>query len=139
MATNAIIGTFTFGGKITSTTVHWDGDTIGPILATHYNTPELATSLIEHGSISSLGVRIDALTCHTFDEREEGTTTFYHRDRGDQLSFNVFNDFDAFEEWLLNGSYARHVYYFDGVQWNVLTIEQGVICSKFIELDPVEV
>jgi hypothetical protein len=61
MATNAIIGTFTFGGKITSTTVHWDGDTIGPILATHYNTPELASSLIEHGSISSLGVRIDVL------------------------------------------------------------------------------
>ena len=131
MATNAIIATLIAGGQVSATTVNWDGDSIGPILAEHYSTHYLTKRLISHGAISSLGVRIDALTCHTFDEREEGTTTFYHRDRGEDLSIYKFDDFDTFEEWLHEGPCIEYVYYFDGQKWGAVTMEQGAMGSKF--------
>jgi hypothetical protein len=115
MATNAILAVKHKDGSVKSVSVHWDGDTLLPILDTHYTTPELAEELVSLGSISSLGERIHPIDRHSFDEREDGTTTYYHRDRGDSLRINKFADVDECINDV-SGDY-NYVYLFDGQSW----------------------
>lgn len=62
---------------------HWDGylSHNGKILREHYSNFEKLKTLIAGGSISSLGTAIGEQ--HDFGDRPEGSTTFYHRDRGE--------------------------------------------------------
>ena len=62
---------------------HWDGylEHVGRILRQHYADAAKIAELIEHGDISSLDAEIGSK--HDFDQRTEGQTTFYGRDRGE--------------------------------------------------------
>ena len=113
MSTNALVAIKSDNG-IKAVYVHWDGDALLPILDTHYNTPELAEELVSYGNISSLGIRIHPIGEHSFDERESGTTTFYHRDRGEDFRQNTYNNMNELKEE--SGNYD-YIYYFDGVNW----------------------
>ena len=68
---------------------------LGKMLLEHYNTPELATALIDLGSLSMVRERLapDEGETHTFDTPvrhgpKGGVTTAYHRDRGDDLEID---------------------------------------------------
>jgi hypothetical protein len=117
MSTNALVSVKHTDGTIKAVYVHWDGDSLLPILCTYYNTPELAEELVSLGNISSLGERIHPIGIHSFNERESGTTTFYHRDRGDNFNQNIYNDMNV----LMNESSSfNYIYYFTGINWITL-------------------
>ena len=68
---------------------HWDGypDYNGRILVNYYQEREKVEELISMGDISSLGKDIGKK--HEFGDRSESVknmTTFYHRDREEELS-----------------------------------------------------
>lgn len=65
---------------------HWDGylEHNGDLLHKHYQDPDKVRRLIDLGSISSLGERVEPIGAHSYDAPEEGTTIAYHRDRGEK-------------------------------------------------------
>jgi hypothetical protein len=93
---------------------HFDGyeDGVGQQLLDHYTDPAKVAALIELGDISSLGERVAPIGPHSFDKRENGTTTAYHRDRGEEKiqarTGATINDV-AFEI-----GHNGYVYVFDG-------------------------
>lgn len=62
---------------------HWDGypEHNGAILLEHYSHPEKLAKLISLGDMSLLGPNIGKK--HSFDDRPDGVTTYYGRDRGE--------------------------------------------------------
>ena len=82
MGTRSFI-TFKTALGFTSVYCHWDGYLahVGRILRQHYTDPAKIAELIEHGDISSLDAEIG--NKHDFDNRREGQTTFFGRDRGE--------------------------------------------------------
>ena len=85
MATRSRIGIWTADRKIKSVYCHWDGysSNNGKILLKHYNTKEKVEALITLGDISSLEASIECPKGHSFDNKIDGYTVFYHRDRGE--------------------------------------------------------
>jgi hypothetical protein len=97
MSTPSFIGILYEEGIIKFVYCHSDGypSYLGKMLLEHYNTPELATALIDLGSLSMVRERLapDEGETHTFDTPvrhgpKGGVTTAYHRDRGDDLEID---------------------------------------------------
>lgn len=65
---------------------HWDGypEHNGAVLQAYYSDPDKLAYLLSFGDISSLGPEIGS--DHSFEDRPEGETTFYGRDRGESGS-----------------------------------------------------
>lgn len=128
MATRSRIGMLQSDGSVKSIYCHWDGypQNNGNILFEHYTDIEKVKSLIELGSISSLGKNINpdpiggitikyslsdgysnvpANGVHTFDNPQVDVTVAYHRDRGEtDLDFRIDDSESEFiksdlEEW----------------------------------------
>ena len=107
MATRSTIALEYADGTVHQVYCHWDGylDNNGKILFENYKDPFKVRDLIDGGAISSLGPEIGDK--HSFDiphkygtaeyeaeaERRRGITTFYHRDRGEDLSISKFKDY----------------------------------------------
>ena len=122
MATRSNIAIKTIDGKIKSVYCHWDGypEYNGEMLRRHYNTNEKVNALIDLGQISSL--REELGEKHPFDrnfdepelELTENWTMAYHRDRGQELRIDTFDNavdyVDAGEEYM---------YLWDGQNWLV--------------------
>ena len=92
MSTQSFIGVLCKEGIIKFVYCHSDGypSYLGKMLLEHYNTPELATALVNLGSLSMVRERLapDEGETHTFDTPvrhgpKGGVTTAYHRDRGE--------------------------------------------------------
>ena len=97
MSTPSFIGVLCKEGIIKFVYCHSDGypSYLGKMLLEHYNTPELATALVDLGSLSMVRERLapDEGETHTFDTpvrhgTKGGVTTAYHRDRGDDLEID---------------------------------------------------
>lgn len=97
MSTQSFIGVLCKEGIIKFVYCHSDGypSYLGRMLLTHYNTPELATALVDLGSLSMVRERLapDEGETHTFDTPvrhgpKGGVTTAYHRDRGEDLEID---------------------------------------------------
>lgn len=100
MATRSTIAVKLANGQVQEVYAHWDGyiDHNGRLLQTHYNTQERAEAVTAQGGISSLAERITPIGAHSFDAAEEGTTVFYHRDRGeDDMPVNMFASVEDYE------------------------------------------
>ena len=86
MATNAFIG-FRENNSITYIYNHSDGylEYLGKMLIKHYNSEEKAKALINLGDVSVVKEKLapEEGTTHTFDNRQEGVSVFYNRDRGE--------------------------------------------------------
>jgi len=110
MSTRSLIARRQQNGNYIYVYSHSDGNSAhnGAILKHHYGTEERAKELIQQGAISSLDVRIHPTSHrrHDFCHREDGVTTFYHRDRGEpkdvsdpvmdtQCLLDAMNRFDA--------------------------------------------
>ena len=115
MGTQAIIAVKTTKGY-TSVTVNYDGDTLLSTLSKYYDTSFKARELVNYGNISTLGKRIHPIGEHSFNNREDGTTTYYHRDRGEKLFKNTYrNQKQMFD--FIKSMCCDYVYYFNGKEW----------------------
>ncbi len=82
MSTRSFIARTTADG-VEGVYCHWDGNPEhnGVILKQHYNDPSKLAELFSHGDMSTLG---ESVGCkHDFEDRGNGSTTYYGRDRGE--------------------------------------------------------
>ena len=117
MATRSNIAYKTPEGKIRSIYCHWDGypEHNGEILRRFYTTTDKVKQLVELGSISSLGQEIGSQ--QNFDDRDsqkDEWTLAYHRDRGEQL---VINEYDDVPSWIAD--MEEYAYLWNGEDWLV--------------------
>jgi hypothetical protein len=131
MATRSAIGV-AYGDVIKAVYCHWDGypENNGRILVENYDRPR-ASELLTHGDISSLrpeiGIKhafssLDQTTMSSkeFDQLYGNMSTFYHRDRGEDLNeWRVFDTAEAMiEHFEGNGCEYFYILGNDGV-WYV--------------------
>jgi len=85
MATRSLINVKCSDDKIRSIYCHWDGYGHLPILQEHYNSQELADTLVSLGDLSSLGERPSPRMGehHDFESPIKGVCVSYCRDRGE--------------------------------------------------------
>ena len=127
MGTRSTIALEFADGTVEQVYCHWDGylEHNGKILAEHYSDPFKLRDLIDLGGISSLGKVIGKR--HPFgpdynetniakkakiqkevdEAREAGYTTFYARDRGEDLTKEMFVDF---QDYLAHHEYEEYEY-----------------------------
>lgn len=108
MATRSTIALEFADGTVQQIYCHWDGylEHNGQILLRHYSNPFILRDLIDQGAISSLGPKVG--TKHPFSKFEtkepydeklyEDMTTFYARDRGEDLVKNTFKDYEDYRK-----------------------------------------
>lgn len=91
MSTRSRIGILNPNGTTDTIYCHSDGypEYQMPILTEHYNTIEKVKELLALGDLSILKERIapnkDEPHSFAYDERAEGVTVAYHRDRGEPM------------------------------------------------------
>ena len=117
MATRSNIAYKTPEGKIRSIYSHWDGypEHNGELLRRFYTTQDKVEALVALGSISSLGQDIGEQV--DFDNRDTHTETgtiAYHRDRGEQLSIQEYDDIPS---WIAD--MEEYAYLWNGEDWLV--------------------
>ena len=152
MGTRSTIALEFADGTVEVVYCHWDGylEHNGKILQEHYSDPFKLRDLIDQGYISSLRKEIG--TKHPFSphgsEQDElayheavdlgGATTFYARDRGEDLIKEKFVDF---QDYLAHHTYEEYEYILrrDG-NWYVkchdapyVTLEQAFIEQTVLE------
>jgi hypothetical protein len=117
MATRSNIAYRTPEGRIVSIYCHWDGYPAhnGEMLRRYYTTTDKIVDLISLGSISSLNKEIGKK--QDFDDRstqKDDWTLAYHRDRGEQL---VINEYDDIPSWVAD--MEEYAYLWNGREWLV--------------------
>ena len=117
MATRSNIAMKTKEGKIVSVYCHWDGYVAnnGKILLENYTDIDKIEALVALGSISSLGTVIGEQ--QDFDDRDtqkDEWTLAYHRDRGEELSIQEYDDIPS---WI--AEMEEYAYLWNGQEWLV--------------------
>jgi hypothetical protein len=107
MSTHSFIAQKNSDGTITGVYCHFDGypDGVGRVLTERYSTTALASALLQHGSISSVGDNVDE-------------TIFYHRDRGEDLEAPT--TYDSITHMLHNVAAdfgVEYAYVWNGTTW----------------------
>lgn len=121
MATRSTIGIRNEKGEIKAVYCHNDGypDWVGRVLVENYNTIEKIEELLTLGDLSSLGERVNPNEGedHSFENRAEGVTVAYHRDRGEKLiEAKKFSDIKEVMDYY---SWNDYYYIFEGDEWIV--------------------
>lgn len=118
MGTRSSITAKMTDGTFKSVYCHWDGhlDHNGKILLESYNNQEKVEALLEHGDISSLGARCDKPQGHSFENKIDGCTVYYGRDRG-ETGTGARSGATAEESNKNNGQ--EFDYLWDGEKWIV--------------------
>ena len=108
MATRSTIALEFADGTVQQVYCHWDGylDHNGKLLQEHYSNPFILRDLIDQGAISSLGPivgtkhdfsRLDSqLSAEEYENLYGTMTTFYARDRGEDLVKHTYKDFQEY-------------------------------------------
>ncbi|MGM9875706.1 MAG: hypothetical protein ACI310_00555 [Bacilli bacterium] len=106
----------------------------GLILYKDYSEPLKVELLLNLGDISVLKEHIfpDTTKEHTFDNRQDDVTVAYHRDRGERLRFNVFNNK---EELIKDSSMSdqKYLYIFENGKWEFADVESKIPDNIIIE------
>ena len=128
MATRYTIGKVQEDGMtIRSVYGHWDGypEYAGRVLENFYTDEEKIDRLLSMGDISVLDQQIGSPTeRNSFDDRTEGMTTFYGRDRGeDGVSALVHANTDEWFEFR-KGSWCEYAYMWDGKKWHTFNLTE---------------
>jgi len=117
MSTNSSIIVKYSDTEFRSIYVHYDGylEGVGMSLFKHYNSDELAKSVISLGNLSGLYESMECPKGHTYDTPVCGYSIAYGRDRGEnkyqhdaKVSTNIF-------QWMGQD----YNYYWDGNDWYV--------------------
>ena len=86
MSTQALLNVQCCDGVLRSSYVHFDGDSLLPLLNGNYRSQEQAEDLVSLGDASylaeSMAPRMGQR--HSFDNPVEGVCVFYGRDRGEE-------------------------------------------------------
>ena len=101
MATRSNIAYKTAEGKIRSVYCHWDGYPAynGEVLKRFYNSFDRAVALVELGSISALKEHLHSQSPgHDYENPIDEVTIAYHRDRGEELSIQEYDDIPTWIE-----------------------------------------
>lgn len=89
------------GNKVQTIYCHWDGyiGHNGYLLQTVYNTTEKILALLNLGSLSRLSKELypDGKRPHNFDNKQDGVTVAYGRDRG-EINTGAKTYYDALPE-----------------------------------------
>jgi len=128
MSTNSAIAMINDNEEVTAVYCHWDGypQHVGNLLFNNYNTNEKVEALIDLGNISSLDESIECPEGHDFDNRAEGCTTFYGRDRGEEnQEANIFDTLDDFVKGYKDNSYCEYLYVFAQGKWNCFDVSKN--------------
>lgn len=122
MATRSNIAYKTPEGKIRSVYCHWDGypEHNGKMLMDNYQDTAKIKALIELGSLSAL--REEVGEQHPFDRNfnepelplTDNWTLAYHRDRGEELSIQ---EYDNIPDWIED--MEEYAYLWNGKEWLV--------------------
>ena len=126
MATRFTIAREMQDGTIQSIYGHWDGypDGAGATLQHSYTDERKIEKLIDLGDLSVLDD--DLGEKHNFENRPEGHSSFYGRDRGetgiDAMTHTSVTDWLRFRR----GSYCEWGYLWDGVRWNTYKITENI-------------
>jgi hypothetical protein len=115
MATRSTIACKLADGSIRQIYCHWDGypSNNGQLLLDHYNSQELAELVTSIGDMSLLAASVECPKGHSFDNRVDGYTVFYGRDRGE----NGTEPRTHADESTLQGE--DYNYLWDGKKWLV--------------------
>lgn len=113
-------------GDYTGIYCHWDGYFAhnGRVLLDCYGTKRLARALVRLGDISSLGRHVAPYgphaSAHSYDNRQEGVTVSYHRDRGESWDSVKPKSFDTIRDMAryADNSWCEYIYIFDGKRWH---------------------
>jgi hypothetical protein len=126
MATRYTIGKVQEDGQtIRSVYGHWDGypEYAGKMLQNFYSNEEKLDRLLSMGDVSVLDQQIGSPTeRNPFDDRTEGTTCFYGRDRG-ETGINALTHADE-NEWIgfRRGSWCEYGYLWKDGEWHTFNI-----------------
>lgn len=126
MGTRSFIVVANPKGDYTGIYCHWDGypSHNGKLLREHYTTKRLVRNLVNLGDLSSLGERLrPTRPGHSYDNREEGTTVAYFRDRKEKwvvVKPRVTATLREMAE-LAADSWAEYVYVFWNGHWSYQT------------------
>jgi hypothetical protein len=139
MATRSTIAIERADGTVHQVYCHWDGyiSNNGRLLLEHYSDPAVLQELIDLGSISTLGYTVGVehpfnhhSTKMTLDEHTEAyrdMTTFYARDRGEELSINKFDNYENYRKDLQVEEF-NYILRNTGL-WEFTVSDVGVVCS----------
>lgn len=118
MGTPAIIA-IKDGENVTWSSVNYDGylSHTGKMLVEHYNDAEKAKALIALGDLSVLDKSIECPEGHSFDNRVDGYSVAYGRDRGES---NVDSQISDYANFLRCVKDTRCRYLFEGDTWFVI-------------------
>jgi hypothetical protein len=117
MATRSNIAYKTAEGKIRSVYCHWDGypEHNGEMLNRYYTDFDKIVALVSLGQISSLRPALNAKEgIHTFENPQDEVTIAYHRDRGEALRINEYDDIPS---WI--DDMEEYAYLWNGKEWLV--------------------
>lgn len=112
MSTRSMIGYQDTDGTVKAVYCHFDGylSGVGYTLFSHYNSVDKAKELVSMGGISSLAKTIAG-------------TSFYHRDRQEDLVIHKFKSADDF--MYMDAEWAEYRYLFHGDGWFVINRENA--------------
>lgn len=115
MSTRSVIAKKTEDGFV-GVYCHSDGyiSYNGKILFENYSDETKLDKLISQGSISSLRPRIG--TKHSFNDRPENESTFYHRDRGERL---VIHTWKTLYQMICSMGDCEYFYVWNDGEWVV--------------------
>ena len=137
MSTRSQIGIVNKDGSVRSIYCHFDGylDYNGELLQKHYRTTRKINQLINHGSVSSLGVHIGRKhdfedRGHNFEDNFNKHCTFYIRDRDEDPEYSpIVEDKSEKEYWKGFRNEYSYVYLWKKGKWYC----NGELLSELLE------
>lgn len=119
MSTRSSISKVNADRSITSVYCHSDGylSYNGKMLLENYSDPAKVDKLLGHGDMSFLEKECDGAEGHSYENRVEGQTVFYGRDRGEEgTEARVAKDEAEFKkQW--DDSWASYFYQMREGEW----------------------
>jgi len=121
MSTSSSIAVKREDGKYVVVYCNKDGyiNGVGKTLVESYNSYDKAIALVSMGSISSLNKSMEMVEGHSFENRVEGFTVFYNRDRGEELEVGVF---DTYRDLLREYDFEFNYVFLNGVWLNSMNV-----------------
>jgi hypothetical protein len=122
MSTHSTISILNTDGTVNSIFCQWDGfiDGNGEILKEHYTDINKIKQLIALGCISTLDKECTKPENHSFENRVDGFTVAYHRDRGEDWEYVKTENFDNYESFRLEADFQEFNYLYKDGEWYVM-------------------
>lgn len=124
MSTRSYIGRLLDDGRVEYIYCHFDGyvEGVGATLYDYHNTEDEAKEIISFGSASSIEKNTNPPenVYHDFDNKADGISVYYHRDRGEDWEDTKPRYFDSEKSyWNDSDIFIEYYYLFKDGKWFV--------------------